>query len=59
VSADLIDDVLGELRRLEEIGTLGAPHAARALARRMERGLIVCALIGVSTDSIQAGRVRN
>jgi hypothetical protein len=45
VSADLIDDVLGELRRLDELGLLGAPHAARALARRLERGLIVCALI--------------
>ena len=46
VSAELIDEVLGELRRLDESGTLGAPHAARALARRLERGLIVCALIG-------------
>ena len=45
VSADLIDEVLGELRRLDAIGALGAPHAARALARRLERGLIVCALL--------------
>jgi hypothetical protein len=45
VSAELIDEVLGELRRLEQTGALGAPHAARALARRLERGLIVCALI--------------
>jgi hypothetical protein len=58
VSADLIDDVLGELRRLEDVGALGAPHAARALARRLERGLIVCALIGEHPEAIQAGRVR-
>jgi hypothetical protein len=50
VSVELIDDVLGELRRLDENGTLGAPHAARALARRMERGLIVSALVGGRAD---------
>jgi hypothetical protein len=50
VSAELIDDVIGELRRLDELGTLGAPHAARALTRRMERGLIVSALVARETD---------
>jgi hypothetical protein len=50
VSAELIDEVLGELRRLDELGALGAPTAARALARRMERGLIVCALITTVPD---------
>lgn len=59
VSADLIDDVLGELRRLDESGALGAPHAARALARRLERGLIVCALIGGRPEHVEAGRASN
>lgn len=53
VSAELIDDVLGELRRLDEIGALGAPHAARALARRLERGLIVCALIATRPEPVR------
>lgn len=62
VSADLIDDVLGELRRLDDSGKLGAPHAARALARRLERGLIVCALIGSRAEHAEhaeAGRSSN
>ena len=59
VSADLIDEVLGELRRLDELGALGAPAAARALARRMERGLIVCALINGHAEHVEAGRASN
>jgi hypothetical protein len=55
VSADLIDDVLGELRRLDDAGVLGAPHAARALARRLERGLIVCALVAAVPEQVEAG----
>jgi hypothetical protein len=56
VSAELIDEVLGELRRLDETGALGAPHAARALARRLERGLIVCALVTDQPASAQSVR---
>jgi hypothetical protein len=55
VDIDLIDDVLGELRRLDELGTLGAPAAAHALARRMERWLIVCALINSRPEHAEAG----
>ena len=55
VSAELIDEVLGELRRLDELGALGAPTAARALARRLERGLIVCALVS-DRGPVEAGR---
>ncbi|MEY2447389.1 MAG: hypothetical protein QOH79_865, partial [Acidimicrobiaceae bacterium] len=54
VSADLIGDVLDELRRLDDSGELGAPHAARALARRLERGLIVCALITTVPEQARA-----
>ena len=54
VNADLIDEVLGELRRLDGLGALGAPHAARALARRLERGLIVCALIPADPEPAPA-----
>jgi len=44
-SVELIEDALDELRALDEAGALGAPHAARALARRLEQGLIVSALV--------------
>jgi hypothetical protein len=59
VNAELIDEVLGELRRLDEDGALGAPAAARALVRRMERGLIVCALINGHSGHVGAGRASN
>ena len=59
VNADLIDDVLGELRRLDETGSLGAPHAARALARRLERGLIVSALVSGHGEQVKVGRASN
>ena len=45
VAVDLIEDVLDELQRLADQGQLGAPLAAKALARRLERGLIVSALV--------------
>jgi hypothetical protein len=45
VSADLIEAVIDEFRRLDEAGRLRAPHAARALTRRFEQGLVVSALI--------------
>ena len=45
VAVDLIEDVLDELQRLAALGQLGAPVAAKALARRLERGLIVSALV--------------
>lgn len=45
VAPDLIEDVLDELQRLSELGLLGAPHTARALARQLERGLIASALV--------------
>jgi len=39
VSPDLIEALLAELQRLDDRGALGAPHAARALGRRLARGL--------------------
>lgn len=45
VAVDLIEDVLDELQRLAGLGELGAPLAAKALARRLERGLIASALL--------------
>jgi hypothetical protein len=55
VSADLIEALLAELKRLDAAGLLGAPHAARALGRRLEEGLIVSELITGRGGRIEAG----
>jgi hypothetical protein len=59
VPAALIEDVLDELARLEDEGALGAPHAARALARRLEEGLIVSALITGRRERTRVGSRNN
>jgi hypothetical protein len=56
VNADLIADVLDEMHQLDETGALGAPHVARALIRRLERGLIVSALITGRPENAEVSR---
>ena len=51
VSSDLIDDVLDELQRLGDAGSLGAPAATRALVRRLERGLLTAAQTAAPSTS--------
>lgn len=59
VSAGLIEDVLDEIHRLDELGALGAPNAARALARRLEQGLIMSALITGRAERLRTERTSN
>lgn len=55
VSPELIEQVLAELQRLDDRGALGAPHAARALGRRLARGLAVCTGTAARIERTPAG----
>jgi hypothetical protein len=57
VDADLIEAVLDELQRLERADALGAPHTARALARRLQRGLIAATLVTGRDETAPDGSV--